>query len=267
MPLYGHVLNRLTLINLRNDAAICAELVTLLEKMRGGWATVASGAAAPTMPIIPAEARLGPVRLTGGRQIAFLDDVRSVSFYQLKVDRMLSMRQAEIGLVALIALLGCAPPAAPPVASIAPEPLAPTTPTVRAMAPPWPAVTGCRALAEAVLARPEAVRARLDAAASPLALEVSDASGGVMGDGVVRDLPLPPDGARRCLLVVEVGPSARAAARRTLGTSVSSPLTAPAARAGPIRTIAAFRPNCAPSSARMPQPSCRPVTPASTSSV
>ena len=128
------------------------------------------------------------------------------------------MRQAEIGLVALIALLGCAPPAAPPVASIAPEPLAQTTPAVRAMAPLWPAVTGCRGLAEAVLAWPEAVRARLDAAASPLALEVSDASGGVIGDGVVRDLPLPPDdGARRCVLVVEVGPSARAAARRTLG--------------------------------------------------
>ena len=57
--LYGHVLSRLTLINLRNDAAICTELVTLLEKMRGGWATIASGAEAPTMPITPAETRLG----------------------------------------------------------------------------------------------------------------------------------------------------------------------------------------------------------------
>ena len=57
--LYGHVLSRLTLINLRNDAAICGELVTLLGKLREGWATVASGAAAPTGPSIPAEAGLG----------------------------------------------------------------------------------------------------------------------------------------------------------------------------------------------------------------
>ena len=128
------------------------------------------------------------------------------------------MRQAEIGLVALIALLGCTPPAPPPAASIVPKPFTPTTAMVRAMAPPWPVVTGCRALANAVLAQPETVRARLDPAASPLALEVTVASGATMGDAVVRDLPLPPDdGARRCLLVVEVGPSARAATRRTLG--------------------------------------------------
>jgi hypothetical protein len=128
------------------------------------------------------------------------------------------MMQAGIGLVALMPLLGCAPPAAPPVTPIAPQRLAATNPTVRVAAPPWPAVTNCRALAGAVLARPEAERVRLDPAASPLALEVSDAAGGATSNAVVRDVPLPPDdGARRCLLVVEVGPSARAAARRTLG--------------------------------------------------
>ena len=56
--LYGYVLNRLTLINLRNDAAICGELVTLLGKMREGWVTIASGKSAPTTPIPPAESRL-----------------------------------------------------------------------------------------------------------------------------------------------------------------------------------------------------------------
>ena len=41
--LYGHILNRLMLINLHNDPAICDELVLLLERMRVGWAELASG--------------------------------------------------------------------------------------------------------------------------------------------------------------------------------------------------------------------------------
>ena len=41
--LYGHILNRLMLINLHNDPAICDELVRLLQRMRVGWAELASG--------------------------------------------------------------------------------------------------------------------------------------------------------------------------------------------------------------------------------
>jgi len=35
--LYGYVLGRLALINLRNDAAICDELIGLIGRMRDGW--------------------------------------------------------------------------------------------------------------------------------------------------------------------------------------------------------------------------------------
>ncbi len=49
--LYGHILNRLMLINLHNDPTICDELVLLLERMRVGWAELASGPlAAPGAP-------------------------------------------------------------------------------------------------------------------------------------------------------------------------------------------------------------------------
>lgn len=48
--LYGHILSRLTTINLRNDPAICDELAALLGRMREGWAAIADGRvdAAPT---------------------------------------------------------------------------------------------------------------------------------------------------------------------------------------------------------------------------
>jgi flagellar protein FliS len=41
--LYSHILNRLVLINLHNDPAICDELVRLLGQMRAGWAELADG--------------------------------------------------------------------------------------------------------------------------------------------------------------------------------------------------------------------------------
>ena len=46
--LYGHILNRLMLINLHNDPTICDELVLLLRRMRVGWAELASGPLALT---------------------------------------------------------------------------------------------------------------------------------------------------------------------------------------------------------------------------
>ena len=48
--LYGHILNRLMLINLHNDPTICDELVLLLERMRVGWAELASGPLAAAGP-------------------------------------------------------------------------------------------------------------------------------------------------------------------------------------------------------------------------
>ena len=41
--LYGHVLGRLMLINLHDDASICDELVQLLGRMRDGWVELADG--------------------------------------------------------------------------------------------------------------------------------------------------------------------------------------------------------------------------------
>lgn len=42
---YGYVLGRLTLINLRDDPAICDELVRLLRQMRDSWAEIAPASA------------------------------------------------------------------------------------------------------------------------------------------------------------------------------------------------------------------------------
>jgi flagellar protein FliS len=39
--LYGHILGRLMLINLHDDAGICDELTGLLRRMRAGWAELA----------------------------------------------------------------------------------------------------------------------------------------------------------------------------------------------------------------------------------
>ena len=46
--LYGHILNRLMLINLHNDPAICDELVLLLERMPS-WAGPSSPARPPRL--------------------------------------------------------------------------------------------------------------------------------------------------------------------------------------------------------------------------
>ena len=62
---YGYVLGRLTLINLRDDPAICDELVWLLRQMRDSWAEIATGPAAPTPVMPPAGlATHGPASLT-----------------------------------------------------------------------------------------------------------------------------------------------------------------------------------------------------------
>ena len=49
---YGYVLGRLTLVNVRDDPAICDELVRLLRQMRDSWAEIAPGPASlpSTMP-------------------------------------------------------------------------------------------------------------------------------------------------------------------------------------------------------------------------
>jgi flagellar protein FliS len=41
--LYGHILNRLMLINVRDDAGICDEVMVLLRRMGEGWAEIAAG--------------------------------------------------------------------------------------------------------------------------------------------------------------------------------------------------------------------------------
>jgi flagellar secretion chaperone FliS len=62
---YGYVLGRLTLINLRDDPAICDELVRLLRQMRDSWAEIAPGPAIPTPVMPPAgTVALGPASLT-----------------------------------------------------------------------------------------------------------------------------------------------------------------------------------------------------------
>ena len=52
--LYGHLLERLTAINLRNDPAICDELIELLGRMRDGWATIAPAGGSDRTPAPPA---------------------------------------------------------------------------------------------------------------------------------------------------------------------------------------------------------------------
>ena len=43
---YGYLLGRMTQINIKNDPAICDELVDRLREMRASWATIAQGGAA-----------------------------------------------------------------------------------------------------------------------------------------------------------------------------------------------------------------------------
>lgn len=43
---YAYLLHRMTQINLRNDPAICDELVDRLREMRSSWASIADGTAA-----------------------------------------------------------------------------------------------------------------------------------------------------------------------------------------------------------------------------
>ena len=52
--LYGHLLERLTAINLRNDPAICDELIELHGRMRDGWATIAPAGGSDRTPAPPA---------------------------------------------------------------------------------------------------------------------------------------------------------------------------------------------------------------------
>ena len=40
---YGYLLGRMTQINIKNDPAICDELVDRLREMRASWATIAQG--------------------------------------------------------------------------------------------------------------------------------------------------------------------------------------------------------------------------------
>jgi flagellar biosynthetic protein FliS len=63
--LYGHMLGRLTAINLRNDPAICDELISLLGRLRDGWAAISPpGWPDPTPPPPPAGTARGPAALT-----------------------------------------------------------------------------------------------------------------------------------------------------------------------------------------------------------
>lgn len=41
---YGYILHRMTQINIKNDPAICDELIDRLRQMRESWATIASNA-------------------------------------------------------------------------------------------------------------------------------------------------------------------------------------------------------------------------------
>ena len=52
--LYGHVLGRLMLINLRDDASICDELVQLLARMRDGWSGLADSPPGVLPPAVSA---------------------------------------------------------------------------------------------------------------------------------------------------------------------------------------------------------------------
>ena len=45
--LYTHLIFRLQRINLTNDPAICGEVIARLDQLRGSWAQLATGSAAP----------------------------------------------------------------------------------------------------------------------------------------------------------------------------------------------------------------------------
>jgi flagellar protein FliS len=45
--IYTHISFRLQRVNLTNDPAICDELIARLDQLRGAWAQLAAGAAAP----------------------------------------------------------------------------------------------------------------------------------------------------------------------------------------------------------------------------
>jgi len=62
--LYGHMLERLTAINLRNDPAICDELIALLGRMRDGWAAIAPPLPDPMPSPPPGSAGMRPAALT-----------------------------------------------------------------------------------------------------------------------------------------------------------------------------------------------------------
>lgn len=64
--LYGHILDRLTAINLRNDPTICDELIALLTRMRDGWSSIA-----------PESPRGDGVE--GARRSAFIDGERPIA--------------------------------------------------------------------------------------------------------------------------------------------------------------------------------------------
>ncbi len=50
---YGYVLGRLILVNLRDDPAICDEVMARLGELRAGWARIAEGEVAPERPPQP----------------------------------------------------------------------------------------------------------------------------------------------------------------------------------------------------------------------
>jgi hypothetical protein len=117
-------------------------------------------------------------------------------------------------LPAAAALTGCLATTVPPPAAVAPA-AGPIQTSAPASPPPaWPdAAGGCRALAKAVLAMPEAERRRLSADASPFALAAADSAGALLpaedaADTVDADLPLRAIGraddaaAAPCLLVL-----------------------------------------------------------------
>ena len=56
---YDYVLQRLLMVNLRNEEAICEELLGLLRQMRGSWATIANGDA-QTAPLNPGTGSIAP---------------------------------------------------------------------------------------------------------------------------------------------------------------------------------------------------------------
>lgn len=55
---YAYILHRMTEINVRNDPAICDEVIARLREMRASWATIAeAGSTPPAPPPMPADHR------------------------------------------------------------------------------------------------------------------------------------------------------------------------------------------------------------------